>query len=274
MVMLPSRRPAKLLPRADFKSEDLRAQVWKNGVDVVWEQCVLCPCGQRVDNYGVVAMGFAALGPTLLTGEAKTACATCGGKGYIQMSAQPIKVLMFSQAFQGKRFSTNGDMESGAAKATFLPENKPTDGDRITLTNSVHVLREKHIRKTTVESLRFPIASQVQDLETGPVSLSVLTLMRASLDNVTDPTPLVLGTDFTVDNQGRIVWSVAAGSRAPVVGAQYAVEYYAKPRYVVTGTGHKVRDTTVGFKKSAPTPTVLTVTASLQAEWKGAGNAA
>lgn len=273
MPMLPSREPAKRLPRSDFDVEAFRVQVWNQGMTVIWEQFTLCPCGQRQDNFGTVAMDFTALGPTKLTGAAKTTCATCGGKNYILRDAQEIKVLIFSQAYRNNRFSLTGDMDTGSCRATFLPENKPSDGDRITLTNSVHVVREKHFRSGNVQAMRFPIASQIQDLQSGQTPVSVLTLMRAGLDNVTDPVPLVQGVDFTVDNQGRIVWSTASGNRAPVAGAQFSIEYYAKPRYVVDGAAHGVRDTFVGFKQPAPTFKVVTMSATLKPEWKGDLNA-
>lgn len=269
MPMLPSREPAKRQPRSDFDVEAFRVQVWNQGMTVLWEQFTMCPCGQRVDNFGAVAMGFAPLGPTHLTGEAKTSCATCGGKGYLLRDPQQIKALVFAQSLQNKRFGPNGDMDSGASRATFLPENKPSDGDRITLLNSVHVLREKHFRKGNVQALRFPIASQVQELQSGNAAVSVLTILRASLAGVTDATPLVLGTDFTVDSAGRIVWSTASGNRAPVENAQFSVEYYARPRYVVDGATYHVRDTFVGFKQPTPTHKVMTLSATLRPEWKG-----
>lgn len=269
MPMLPSREPAKRLPRSDFDVEAFRVQVWNQGMTVLWEQYTMCPCGQRLDNYGTVAMDFTALGPTKLTGEPKTTCVTCSGKGYILRDPQQIKALVFAQAMQSRRFGTNGDMDSGACRATFLPENKPSDGDRITLLDSVHVVREKAFRRGNTQALRFPVATQVQDLQSGNTPVSVLTILRAGLNNVTDPVPLVQGTDFTVDAQGRIVWSTATGNRAPVEGAQFSVEYYAKPRYVVDGASHHVRDTFVGFKQIVPTHKVMTISATLKPEWKG-----
>lgn len=213
--------------------DNVREIILGQGTTVTWEIAQLCPCSRVMTGGGY----------THQTKQARTDCPACSGSGYLYHSAQQIPVMALHPERNPKRFA-GWDLRhlTGALQVTFLPEHTPTEHDRLTCIERVMARKEIRVRTSaTVERLDYPVAeftvetgdpaNQAEPVET---KLSVLDVRKADLDGVVDPSEVALGTDFEVDAQGRIDWSLGdASGRAPAEGARYSVHYYFHPRYVV-----------------------------------------
>lgn len=269
MPLLPPLLPTKLTPRGDFVPGDFRKLIAQLGQDVTWEMTAVCPCGQSLDDTGENFSYTSPLGKLGVSGEPATICATCNGRGWYKHSAQTIRILVQDMAVNPRRFGVSGEYAKGRARLTFLPENKPGLGDRITLTKTVHRVHEFTTRRAgATQSLRFPIVAQVQNTALGPVTVRVLQAKKA-LANVA-AADLVEGVAFTVDGQGRLVWMDGAGA-SPGVDEAFSITYYARPRYVVEATPFAARDTVVHLKTPAPEDTQLPIFATALQEYRGDG---
>jgi hypothetical protein len=268
MALLPPLLPTKQSPRGDFQPMEFRRLFAQLGQPVTWEMTAVCPCGQQLNE---VAESFSAshvLGRLAVSGEPKTICATCGGKGWYKHSSQPITVIVQDMAVNPRRFGVTGEYAVGRAHISFLPENKPGLGDRIVLTTSVHRVHEFVTRTAgATQALRFPIVAQVQETATGNQTIRVLQAKKAA-NNVASA-DLVEGAAFTVDGQGRLVWNDLAG--APAVDDAFSITYYARPRYVIEDVPFAVRDTIVHHKTVSPKDTRLPIYAIARQEYRGDG---
>lgn len=268
MALYPPLLPTKLTPRGDFDPAAFRLLVAQLGQPVTWEIAAICPCGEKLDN---ISQSFApefVLGKLGVSGEPRTVCATCAGKGWYLHSAQTIKLVVQDMSVNPRRFGVSAEYAIGRARISFLPENRPALGDRITLTTSVQRINELAVRKAgATQALRFPIATQTQDLATGQISLRVLQAQKA-LDNQS-VAPMVEGVAFTVNGSGHLVWNDLAG--APAVDEAFSITYLARPRYVVETTPYSIRDSVVHHKTPAPVDTRLPVFATALQEYRGDG---
>ncbi len=248
MALYPPRQPVKLSPRVDFNPEWFRQSIFQVGARVIWEQAHQCPCSRKVADLTSDMTDFLVPEGYVVTGEAAAECPRCTGVGFFLTDPQEVPVIIHSMRDVAKRFARSGEYEEGTASVTFLPEHKLSLGHRLTLTKSVHNVREARRRSAlVVEALRFPIADQTLDLQTGQVTARVLWAQKAT-NNVSNTTTdkLVEGTDFTVTVDGKIDWTLGiANGRAPVLNAYYTISYLARPRYMITDLSHAVRDTYV-----------------------------
>lgn len=273
MALFPPREPFKKNPRADFFAEDFRRAVFEKGLKVTWEQCEQCPCGRKVNDVANDMQYPQLLSAQTLTGEAPPECTKCKGVGFFLHSAQTIPAIIQDLRNVARRFGHLGEYEEGSARATFLPEHKIKLGDRLTLQDSVIVVRENRRRGASgvLDALRFPIASQVQDLATGKTLVRTLLCQKADVNNLSSSTmTLIEGTDYVVSVDGKVDWTLGvANGKAPAAGIHYALSYYARPRYVVTDKGHNTRDTFTQIHAATPTFQTMPLHATVKLEYLG-----
>ena len=246
-MLLPPKGPAKTYPRADFSDERFRALVFEKGADVVWQQCSLCPCSTRVNQMATQQPDIEPFSDFWRTEQPQVTCPICNGNGYEVHSSTPTRAIVQDLRNLPKRFRPEGEYTDGTARVTLLPENKPALGDRIVVSHSVYVVTERRVRSAdTVESLRYPIASQTLKLSTGDAVVRVLRVRKAAA-NQDAGAVLVEGVDFTVTLDGKIDWDLGdEEGTAPSQGETYAIAYYANPVYRITSMPFGIRDTWVG----------------------------
>lgn len=263
-MILGSRIPPKLNPRADFKPEQFRKVIISHGLDVEWQQAAECPCSQPSSHFGFSLPGA----PSSASEQARVDCPACHGRGYLYHSAQTIRAVVTGARKEEQRHGPAGATEYGRGSIgmTLLPEHLPVYGDRFTLIDSAIVYRETIKRGTgATDTTRYPIATRSHDLAGGAVSFGVRHLIPANAQGVVDPSgALVEGSDFTVNGDGAIEWI-----NAPNEGDRFSVTYYAHPVYIVTNHPHAIRDTYINFKAAAPYHQELPIYAELQLEFYG-----
>lgn len=271
-MQLPPYKPAKMGPRVDLQEPAFRNHVWQHGVDVIWEQAAECPCSRKTSD---VAAGLSlTLDTTATTGDKRTDCPVCEGRGYYWHSPQQIVAQVTGLSTDPQARMAWGESAAGMAEITTLGENMLAFRDRVTVLNSAMVYREHRKRAGLVDTLRFPIITRELVLSTGAVDVSVLHARRASLAGSTTAggaDVLTEGVDFDVVG-GAVDWTKGdANGKAPVVGARYAMAYYARPRYVVTDFPFSMRDATTTRKQPTGTqiPTHLPVCATAKLEFLG-----
>ncbi len=269
---LPSRVPAKLGARVDFRANDFRALVFTRGMDLLWEQAQLCPCRRQANDLVGTRFGAAgALGVKGESSEPRADCTMCKGNGYFWHSGQTVKVLITRASSTPEAYTAWGEMARGMVFLTLLPEHLPTFLDRFTMINSVMSFRESRKRGTgTQDSLRYPIVTRLLDLQTGPTAVDVLHLQKAdSTGQTTASDTLVKGVDFAVVD-GKIDWTLGdAASTAPAENERYSICYYAAPRYVVTDHPNVYRDTMQKVKTPDPTFSPMLVQAAAKLDFLG-----
>lgn len=246
-MLLPPKPPHKTFPRADFDDQRFRQLLFEKGAEVIWQQCSLCPCSTRTNQMAVQQPDVDPFSDFWRTEQPVIACPVCNGNSYEVHSSTPTRAIVQDVRNLPKRFRPEGEYTEGTARVTLAPENKPSLGDRIVVSHSVYVVTERRVRSAeTIESLRYPIASQTLKLATGDAEVRVLR-MRKALPNQTAGALLVEGVDFTVTSDGKINWEDGDDEgTAPAVGSTYAVSYYANPVYRITSMPFGIRDTWVG----------------------------
>lgn len=249
MALGPPLEPAVLAPRGDFDPLLFRQQLALRGMAMLWQEAFDCPCARPVSSVTTNMTSFS-LGEYVVTGNARTACPLCKGAGYFLGPGTEIKGVMQDARNNNQRTAPQGEYSSGTVRVTLYPETKPSLGDRLTVRNSVMVIREARRRSSDVtEALRFPIASQTLKLEAGPQTVQTLRVQKANEHNITSAgDELRPGVDFDVTVAGLIDWTKGiANGHAPAENEMYTVSYYAHPRYVIFDFGHGVRDTWDGM---------------------------
>lgn len=271
MPLFPNRLPTKVLPRSDFDPEGFRALHVRRGKDVVWEMAGMCPCAVRLSQVTTKDGYPIALTAPEVTREARLDCPQCSGQGWYLHSAQTIRVLLHDMASNPKLFGVSGDYAAGRSIISFLPENKPSIGDRVTLPTAVQRVTDLTRRvNANTQALRFPIVSEVLDLATGPTPVRIVQAIKAGADNVVQAgSAMVEGIDFSVDNTGKVSW--LAGPQTPTVGAWFSITYFAHQRYKVEDTPYAARNSERHHKSVAPVITVMPIRATAMQEWRGDG---
>ena len=265
---LPSRQPLKLRPRVDFRPEDFRKLMFQRGLRVQWEQTNECPCGRLTKDVQEAQQ----LGHELLltgseyhgTAEPNLDCEMCKGRGYILHSSQTIRTLVTRGTESPQPYRPYGEVATGSAYFTFLPEHLPAMYDRITLLDTVIVFRETLVRtEGSIQETRYPIRERTLDLATGTTTATVLHCQAASKTGETKASnTLQAGTDFTVSS-GKLDWTLGdANNKAPGVGAKFSIAYYGNPRYIITDHPHAFRDAIVQGKSVTASHTPMPVQAS------------
>lgn len=266
-MILNSRVPTKLIPRADFKPEQFRKVIHSHGMDVQWEQAAECPCSNPAGTYGFsVSQNISGHSE-----QNRNDCPACHGKGYLYHSKQTIRAVVTGIRKEDERHSAQGATEysKGQIGITLLPEHLPSMGDRFTILSSAIVFRETIERgSTTTDKLRYKAKSRSHDLATGNLDFGVRYLIYADSNGVVDPNNTLLeGSAFQIDADGQIEWIDPA--QTPAQGQRYSVEYYASPAYIVNSHPHVIRDTQIKLKSPAPYHAELPVYAEAQLEFYG-----
>lgn len=253
--------------RVEIKPEEFRRAILTKGMDMAWEQASRCPC-ERFINDGSTTSG---------TGEFQSDCPGCYGRGVVYHSSQTIRALFEDASVNPKRFEMYGETASGMAGVTFLPEHGAGFLDRLTLVDVTMVYNETKIRRSTVERLRWPIATRDIVVGSGadfttPLTLNVTTAYSRKADadgNLLDDV-LVEGTDYEINDAGEVDWSigVTAGT-APPVGQRYSMQYYGHPTYIVRDFPFAVRDTWIKRKYATETYHHLPIRAMCWLEYLG-----
>lgn len=272
MPLYPPRLPVKLNPRGDFEPERFRILIEQMGSDVTWEQAAQCPCGVPVDSVAD-DMGYGtALPAEAVTGYPQVGCLRCAGAGFFLHSPQTVRVVIQDMRNMQRRFQSFGEYVEGTAKVSLYPEHKPSVGDRLTLLDSVQVVREARIRgASAIEALRFPIKTQSLDLASGPQATRVMYVQKADSTASTGMGDVLTeGVDFVVTVDGKINWALGiANGKAPVAGNTYTISYYAAPRYVILDVPYGIRDTNVQSHAPAPVRMRMPIACTARMEYLG-----
>lgn len=272
MAQLPPLTAGKARPRVDPRPQDYDKALQARGLPVVWEQSAVCPCGRSADAFGE---GFGFTDPTALrpTGESRTDCDVCKGKGYLYHSPTSTRVLVTGRSIDPKRYAELGETAAGVVGMTFRSVNLPAFMDRVTLSLSIMLYREltKRALTGTVDTLRYPVVERIMPLATGTIVKGVLYAHKAAADGIaTSAGVMVEGVDFTVTEAGAIDWTLGvATGKAPAPGARYAMTYFAHPRYVVTSHPFSARDTMILHKSPTEVHTELPIRAMAKLEYLG-----
>lgn len=265
-MLLPSRQPPKLIPRADFRPDEFRKLIFSQGLRVRWELSSLCPC-----NAPATASGFqATLSASAPTRRNRPDCDACNGRGYLYHSGQEIRALVTGARRTDERFSQVGGSEfaEGLIGLSLLPEHLPAMGDRFTVLDAELTYREVITRgASSTDTLTYTISQRTHDLAGGAVTFGVRYARSAALSGtVTGGRAYVEGADFSTAG-GVITWTAPD---APPTGARVAVEYYTQPAYIVQGQPHAIRDAYRAFKAPAPYHVSLPIYAEARLEQYGA----
>jgi len=220
----------------DPDAEDFRRLVIQHGTRVWWEQSMPCPCGERSVSLGSVTTSL-----DVPDGN----CAACHGTGILYFGGQQIPAMVLQAKDKLEWYQLMGELAAGHAMFTLLPEHLPSSRDRYTLMDDVLVYVERRVRKTTVETPRYPIIQHTTSVGTvgslaTPVDLTqgVIYLRGANAAGVVQA-ELLPGVDFdlvplSADGQGYAIdWTKGdVLETAPAVGSRYSLRYYARPRFV------------------------------------------
>lgn len=266
-MLLPSRQPPKLNPRADFKPEEFRKLIFSQGLRVRWELSSACPCSAPASASGFSAtLSASSAAPT----RNRPDCPACNGRGYLYHSAQEIRALITGARRTDERFSQVGGSEyaDGLIGLSLLPEHLPAMGDRFTLLDAELLHREVITRGATdTDALTYPVAQRTHDLAGGAVTFGVRYARSANTaGEVSGGRAYAEGADFDAST-GALVWTAPD---APPEGARVAVEYYTAPAYIVQGQPHAIRDAYRAFKAPAPYHISLPIYAEARLEQYGA----
>jgi len=266
-MILNSRVPNKLIPRADFKPEQFRKVIMSHGMDLQWQQSAECPCSNPSGTYGFNVSSAA----SAHSEQNRNDCPACFGRGYVWHSSQQIRAVVTGIRKEEQRFSDVGGTEYGNGQIgiTLLPEHLPALGDRFTVLSSAIVYRETIVRgPTLIDALRYPIVRRSHDLASGVLEFGIRYLILADSNGIVDVSSQpVKGTDYQLSAGGGVQWLNMA--TAPNEGTRYSVEYYANPSYIITNHPHAVRDTQIQFKAPTPYHAELPVYAEARLEFFG-----
>ena len=262
--------PKKLRPRADMNPLALRKEIFQHGKTVKWERAAACPC-QRQLTAGSPAK-------SVNTKEPRPDCSVCSGKGYFHHTPQTIEVIMLSAMTAPERFAHYGEHVNGTVRLTFLPEHLPGWMDKVTVTDSFAEYREINTKTSSaVEALRYPVATRSVIVGTAgdntiaaTLSMKTLYCRKATAEGVVAGSELVENTDFVINADGKIDWSlgVTAGT-APTTGERYTISYYINPVYVIKSFPYSQRVTYSVEKSATEVRTELPVLADAWLEWLG-----
>lgn len=251
-MILNSRAPLKLIPRADFNPEQFRKVIFSQGLRVRWQQSARCPCSETDSGFST------SLTSTGGASRPRTDCMACEGRGYFYHSAQEIRAVVTGARKADERFSQLGGSEYADAEAGFslLPEHLPALGDRLTLLDSELIYREVITRGPTLtDALKYPAISRAHDLESGVILRAVRYARAASLEGEVGAV-YQEGEHFTTNGE-ELTWTDL--NSAPPEGARVSLSYYTHPAFIITDTPRAVRDGWRGFKAPEPYPISLPI---------------
>lgn len=251
--------------RIDFRIDDFRKLLQQKGYRMKWEQSADCPCTLKttsdsgLDLRNVNDIDVSSIG-------SRPDCTLCGGLGIFYHSELEIRGLL-TEALAVQTVEAFGTLQQGEGKVTLEPEHLPTYGDRFTLLDSVHVVRETlEINRVngllSNITLANPVVERTMTLAGGDVIIGILNLTVASADgevlNTTDRKALV-----TINANGTI--NLQNNLNVFPDGSKISITYYTNPRYVVNGYPHTTRDTRI-LKQNVDGPAPMPVQCSVRLE--------
>lgn len=238
--------------RVDFQMVEFRRLIESKGLRMLWSQSSECPCRNNttVDFAEFNLENFDDI--NVKAGNPQD-CPTCNGSGIITHSPQEIKALLTrSEEESPGDLGSYDEYRKEIAKITLLPEHLPLISDLFTLLDSHIAFKETiEMKAGLVQRLRYKIASRTMELAAGTTTVGVLFLQptdangRGILNG-----DLIENTDFTVDADGNLDFTICDPAKLPAEGSTFSVSYYINPRYKVVGSPHTIRDTRI-LKKQA-----------------------
>lgn len=226
MPSLPSWTPNKLRPRSDLAIGEFRKNILTHGMRTTWEMAAQCSCSRKMTmtSDSVASLSRTISGDTL---EKQPDCPACGGKGWFYHSAQEIKVVALASTRDPSRNAEGyiwADTPSGI-KLSMLPEHLPGYMDRFTMLDNTMSYSDVLVRgentgsSALIDILKYPVASRTlllgdpSDTTVKNVtSIDVLYCRKADLNGRMLDQELVKDTDFEIESDGNINWSI--GSQA------------------------------------------------------------
>lgn len=224
-------RPTKLGMQVQLNPDAFRRLTLKRGSRVLWEKAARCPC---------TVMGALGAGDApMATGEPRSDCPEgCLGLGYLYHHPQEIRAVVLSASKNPVFYQIYGEHAKGMAMVTLLPEHMAKSWDRLTVLDSVHPVTEIRERTGATERLRYPIAEAMLDVGADGnenVKLqkpsSGIYLRRADSSGHLVTTSPEQDVDFTINEEGLLVWSGSAATFATGVFVAEAVPGTVVPAF-------------------------------------------
>ena len=225
--------------------------LYRQGWRFTWQQGAPCPCAETADD-----------------DSGRKGCPVCGGVGWYWHSAQETRAVVTRARKVLDPYTHHGEWGNGEVNLSLHPHQLPAYKDRFRALDAVFLMQELRVRGPGVlDSLRYPVAQRVLDLETGDITLGVTECRKTGLDGFAEAVPLLEGIDFAVDAEGRIDWTLGIGlDTAPVVGGRYGIVYTAHPMFEALEDGYSARDARIRSK--TPTPTWATMLMQVRCKLK------
>ncbi len=246
----PPYKPPKLGVNAQFRPDKFRSTIHVHGSTVRWEQAAKCPC-MEFNSDEVDA--------PQPTGLPRSGCEECHGKGFLYHDPEEFKALVLAGSRIPLFYQIYGERARGMANITTFAEIVPHEWDRFTVLDSVIRMSEDRVREgATVERLRYPIMTRTLELGMSALAPTVrkevesngIYMRRATAAGVVAPTPSTEGVNFSIDDNGQLVW--IAHANTPAVGERFSITYFASPAYIVQDVPHVHRDAYVSAKQIDP----------------------
>lgn len=219
----------------DFDADEFRRALIQHGLQLTWDWAVSCPCQQKQSAPG---------NRTVLTGSNQLRCPGCRGSGLLYVERHTTFGMLIDSISEVKFANIFARYATGSVLITLLPEHVPALNDRLTLNHGVCVYEEVMTHLATTERPRFPIVNRPLwvgiEGQDGEAELKIFNVLycRAADDNGNlTSTVYESGVDFTVNDNGEIVWI----TEIPF-GTRICVRYYGRPSFVVKGFPHTRRD--------------------------------
>lgn len=199
-----------------FDPQWFREQNYGQGHRLRWQKAMKCPCVKTIHPEGDP------LGTTYETAvkEGRDDCPDCYGRGILYFGEQEIVAPVHGFSLTPRWLQLFGSIADGGCLISPEPEHLLNRRDRISDLDEVRLYDEVCVRTGSVETPNtargtptYPIV--VENITVGgepdpriPATAvrGVIYIRRADSQGRIQPTPLVYGTDFTVNDDGAIEW--------------------------------------------------------------------
>jgi hypothetical protein len=179
-------------------------QVETMGYNVLWRRALVCP-NRMVERT-----------------HHDLNCTVCDGTGFLYDEGTEQKMLVSSVSLR-QAYQSQGRIDLGTAMLTAKPEVALSWWDKVTL------------RETTIS-----FTEVVQHTPGAPDKLKYRIIDTEEKRGVwrlvrNDGTPYTLDTDFSVDADGRLIWTIEPGA------CFFSIGYFIRPTYIVLDVNHHAR---------------------------------
>lgn len=200
---------------ADADPNDLRQQIFDEGLRLRWEKASRCAC-----NYVQRDQGGDSAYDITTTKEGDPDCPECHGVGYLYYHAQEIKALVHDTSADPTWLKIYGELMDGSVAITLLPEHVPGPRDRFVCLDQWRRYSEQRPHATNPEALTYPVLVVPTVVGTAgdptlpaSIDLGILNARRADANGHITDDPMVVGTDIDVTADGEVEY-LDAGSYA------------------------------------------------------------